>query len=118
MGQFEGGRKVFQFEGGNKTFQDKNDIDFGWEYLVKLYNRLEEERNQSDKRISDDVRLSEKVIDPKRQLKMNEPLAKRASEMSSCYGRPNTGGPIKDELLLFAKERTLLACACLMLTKI
>ena len=52
-------------------------------YLVKLYNQLEEEKAKSEGRVSIDVRLTEKVIDPKRQLTMNVSLAKRSMEQKT-----------------------------------
>ena len=47
---------------------------------MKLYRTVKDERRNSDGRVSYGVRLSEKFIDPKRQLKMNVSLEKRAME--------------------------------------
>ena len=67
-------------QSGNKAFQDKKDVDFRWEYLMKLYRKVKDERRNSDGIVSYSVQLSEKFIDPKRQLKMNVSLEKRAME--------------------------------------
>ena len=65
---------------GKKAFKDKYDTNFGWNFVRKMYDEVTELKKASDGKISHNIRLCEKVINPKNQLKMSVSIAKRSCE--------------------------------------
>ena len=65
---------------GKKAFKDKYGTDFGWEYIQKKYRELQEEKATTGKGVSHRVRLSEKAVNPKNQLKMSVSYVKETCE--------------------------------------